>query len=146
MIFGHQHFQQTPLSSYHHSSITPSKIIFHTRRRRRFTSVSRWHFWSMVVSWAFLRLEYSCSNVLFFQRDLLFWNHTATCWGSKPSSTASRSFLSDSSLCPLLKFCSRTLTCSSVSLLFLYMPPPAPFSPPLILFFFRLRLGFFSPK
>jgi len=115
------------------------------RKRKKYTSVSNRHFSSKVASWDFLRFEYSSSSFLFFQRALLFWNHTATCRGSKPSSNASLSFLSDSSLCSFPKFCSSRLTCSALSFLFL-LASEAPFSPPLF-FLLRRRFGFLlSPE
>lgn len=80
--------------------------------------------------------------VLFFQRALRFWNQTATWRGSRPSSEASLSFFSDSSLCSLPKLSSRRVTCSSVSFLFL---APAPPDSPLLLFL-RRRLGLVAAK
>lgn len=114
-------------------------------KKKRYTSVSNRHFSSKLASWDFLRFEYSSSSFLFFQRALLFWNHTATCRGSRPSSNASLSFLSDSSLCSFPKFCSSRLTCSALSFLFL-LASEAPFSPPLF-FLLRRRFGFLlSPE
>ena len=111
------------------------------REKEIYTSDSRRNFSRTTPSWTDFNLLYSSSSFLFFQRALRFWNQTATWRGSSPSSEASRSFLSDSSLCSLPKLSSRRLACSWLS--FLFLAPDRLFSPPL--FFFRRRRGFDSP-
>lgn len=73
------------------------------REGERPTSDSSRHFSKTVLSCCFFKTEYSSSSFLFLQRALRFWNQTATWRGSRPSSEASRSFLSDSNLCSLPK-------------------------------------------
>jgi len=104
------------------------------------TSVSRRYFSMMVVSCWVFSLEYSSSIFLFFHLALLFWNHTATWWGSRPSSEASLAFLSISSLCSSPKLRSRRLTCSSLSnFLFLITTSLVLFLPSTLFFFLLLR-------
>ncbi|RYR17584.1 hypothetical protein Ahy_B03g062289 [Arachis hypogaea] len=56
----------------------------------------------------------SLSNCLVFHLALRFWNQTATCLGCKPSSCASFTFLSGSSLFSTSKFFSKAFTCSTL--------------------------------
>lgn len=140
-------------SNTHSENLVPfrSKNDLHniqdqTKERReseeRGTSVSRRHFSTTTLSWTIFNLENSSSSFLLFQRALRFWNQTATCRGSNPSSEAILSFLSDSNLCSLPKFNSSWVTCSSLSFLFLAHPPLL--SAPLL--FFLLRRTFASPE
>lgn len=112
---------------------------------RKMTSVSRRHFSTTTDSWSFFKWEYSSSSFLFFHRARRFWNQTATCRGSSPSSDAKRSFLSDSNLCSLPKFVSKRWTCWAVSFLFFAAAAAASDSDD-PLFFLRRRLGFDSPE
>lgn len=129
------------------STMFISAHIFERERERDGTSVSRRHFSTTVESCSIFNFEYCSSSFLLFHRALLFWNQTATWRGSRPSSEASLSFLSDSNLCSFPKLNSSMLTCSSLSFLFLNPPPPPPPPPssPLLFFLRRLR-GFASPE